>query len=427
MNRRFPVRPSAQRGAGSLIVVMVLFFVISLVAAYASRNMIFEQKTSANQYRSTQAFEVAEAGIEWGLAMLNSGRIDDNCSPSATGETFRTRYLSFTPGAGTVTRKVWLSGAVQVPFSVLCVRTATGWSCNCPSTGAPSVTAPAGTAPAPAFRLTFLAGGTGNRPGAVLLRALSCTRLDDNCLADNQITQPGDAVASITTLIALKGAITAPPAAALTAGGAITLTGGNITNTEPLVNGMTVDALGAFSPGPTLTTVPGSPSSQSITAPDAALPAAADLMFASVFGISRATYQQQPSTIVLTCPAQCATADLATLAANNPGRMLWLLGDADLSSAVSIGSATSPVVMVVNGNLTASAAATVFGLVYVVPNTGTTTWTTSGSVAVQGAVVSEAAVAGTATPSITYDLGVLTSLRQKSGSFVRVPGGWKDY
>ena len=50
---------SAQRGAAALVVVMVLFFIISLVAAYASRNMIFEQKTSANQYRSTAAMEAA--------------------------------------------------------------------------------------------------------------------------------------------------------------------------------------------------------------------------------------------------------------------------------------------------------------------------------------------------------------------------------
>ncbi|HRZ62470.1 MAG TPA: PilX N-terminal domain-containing pilus assembly protein, partial [Rubrivivax sp.] len=49
-------RPTAAaRGAAALVVVMVLFFIMSLVAAYASRNLIFEQRTSANNYRSTQA------------------------------------------------------------------------------------------------------------------------------------------------------------------------------------------------------------------------------------------------------------------------------------------------------------------------------------------------------------------------------------
>jgi Tfp pilus assembly protein PilX len=77
--RRTPRRvAAAQRGAAALAVVMVLFFVISLVAAYASRNLVFEQRASTNQYRSTLALETAEAGAEWALALLNTGRIDDS-------------------------------------------------------------------------------------------------------------------------------------------------------------------------------------------------------------------------------------------------------------------------------------------------------------------------------------------------------------
>ena len=84
---------------------MMLFFVISLVAAYASRNLIFEQKTSANQYRATQAFEAAEAGLEWAAAMLNGGRVDATCAASVDvaeqhlpcplpGHRYRHRHLS---------------------------------------------------------------------------------------------------------------------------------------------------------------------------------------------------------------------------------------------------------------------------------------------------------------------------------------------
>jgi Tfp pilus assembly protein PilX len=84
-----------QRGAAALVVVMVLFFIVALVAAYTSRNLIFEQRTSANQYRSTQAFEAAEAGIDWALAMLNGGRIDAACrahtDASTTDDSFRQR------------------------------------------------------------------------------------------------------------------------------------------------------------------------------------------------------------------------------------------------------------------------------------------------------------------------------------------------
>ena len=54
---------SRQRGAATLIVVMILFFVMTLVAAYTNRSLIFEQRTSANQYRSTQSLEIADAGM----------------------------------------------------------------------------------------------------------------------------------------------------------------------------------------------------------------------------------------------------------------------------------------------------------------------------------------------------------------------------
>ena len=70
-----------QVGAAALIVVMVLFFIASMVAAYASRNMIFEQRTGTNLFRATQALEAAEAGMDWAITMLNQGR--SKATPSA--------------------------------------------------------------------------------------------------------------------------------------------------------------------------------------------------------------------------------------------------------------------------------------------------------------------------------------------------------
>jgi hypothetical protein len=54
-----------------------------------------------------------------------------------------------------------------------------------------------------------------------------------------------------------------------------------------------------------------------------------------------------------------------------------------------------------------------------------------GNSSIQGAVFAEGALqfAGSgATTTITYDFGtVLTLLRNTYGTFVRVPGGWKDF
>ena len=53
----------SERGLASLIVVSLLFFIISLVAAYTNRNLIFEQRTSGNQYRNVEQRPV-DAGLQ---------------------------------------------------------------------------------------------------------------------------------------------------------------------------------------------------------------------------------------------------------------------------------------------------------------------------------------------------------------------------
>ena len=72
--------PRSQRGAAALGVTMLLLFVLALVVAMAHRNLLFEQRSSANQLRSTRAFEAAEAGLEWAQALLNRpGAIGADC------------------------------------------------------------------------------------------------------------------------------------------------------------------------------------------------------------------------------------------------------------------------------------------------------------------------------------------------------------
>ncbi|MDE2079798.1 MAG: pilus assembly PilX N-terminal domain-containing protein [Burkholderiales bacterium] len=445
--RRHPAAPPArQRGAGALIVVLVLFFVISLVAAYANRNIIFEQKISANQYRSTQAFEAAEAGIEWALALLNGGKVDDNCLPSATGTSFRARYLNIDTGSGVVTSRLWpnpTGGPNR--YAVQCVANGGGWSCSCPTNAAPSLTAPTTSATAPAFQVSFLPSTGG--PGYVTLRAQGCTRLDAGCLSFPPNVSEGDAADIITAVVALKGALATPPAAALTTAPSAAGTPGQVdfsaggtlavTNAEPLVNGLTIDAAGSVSTANlTLTSTPGSPAASSYLAGDSTMPAplattpapsANDALFATVFGMSRTAYQQQPATITLNCPLDCSASNLASVAAANPGRILWLEGDAALSgtSPTSIGSPTAPVVLVSHGNLTvAGAPVTLYGLLYSYDAAGT--WATGGPLAVVGAALVEGDALGTGSLAVSYDLPTLARLRLASGSFVRVPGSWLD-
>ena len=75
MRGRRSLRPiRGQRGAAALVVTMLLVCAMLIVVAVGNRNAVVETRASANQYRSTQSFEAAEAGLEWALARLKIGR-----------------------------------------------------------------------------------------------------------------------------------------------------------------------------------------------------------------------------------------------------------------------------------------------------------------------------------------------------------------
>ncbi len=451
------MRPrTAQRGAASLLVVMVLFFAISLVAAYTSRNLIYEQRTSANQYRSTLAFETADAGLEWATAKLNEARMTDNCVPlpnagavsSGSPEpTFRERYVGID----------LISGRIAPNASRLagCVFNGSDWVCDCPASGEPNLggVATTGTGPFPAFWVKFElanpAVGLAAQPqGVIAARVNACTRNDPACLRFTREAQSGDGVASNWVALALKSALITPPAAAVTARGAITAANFlanpgsifTITNTDRATNGFTMisgSSISTSGSNLSVITVPGTPGSESIINPDPtasypniSLPSGnpanvgADRMFASLFGTWPSTYAEQPAVIVLTCASACSSAQVNAALRWRPGRAVVLSGVGGLTLNADIGSVAEPVLLISEGPVTASpAGATFYGLLYVrAPN-----WDTAGTSVVEGAVVTEGSLFFAGNQTFTYNPGVLSHVQRSLGSFVRIPGGWRDF
>ncbi len=446
----------AQQGAATLVVVMVLFFIISLVAAYTSRNLIFEQRTSANQYRSTQALEAADAGLEWAVSMLNFGLIDTACVglTALPGTSFRQRYLELDKTSGKYLPLLDASGA---PLTAACVNTLAGWTCSCPgATGAPALTPPDATKVWPAFLVRFSpAGAVGaatvpTQPGAVRIEVVGCTRADltasasERCLSFDSRGALNEGRVFASTLVALTGNPAGLPTAALTARGSVDVGGAALGahNTAPSGLGITIHAGGAITPaGLDLRTAPGTPATTSFIENDPSFTTSlvpitgtspfttAERMFATVFNMRPETYRTQQAAVQLTCPTSgCTAAAVKSAIDLNPGRPLWLSGDLIGDSTGSIGSVDEPVAIVVNGNLQfTTGGVTIHGLVY----TRTSTWAVSGTGQVRGAVVAEGDVGVTGTPTgaptIVYDADVLRTLRYFSGTFVRVPGSWKDY
>jgi len=435
-----------QRGAASLVVVMVLFFLVTLAAAYTSRNLLFEQRTSANNFRSTLAFETAEAGAEWALARLNEGRMNDDCTPitgvgglsSPPQPSFRERYLSIDPTTGLIT--------LPAPFDTRiagCVFNGTGWTCDCPATGNPNPTVTySGTGPFAAFWVRFQAVTSPTKPFAVRMQVNACTRVADDCLNFSREAQSGDGLATVWSMVALRSGLSAPPAAALTVRGTIGHNSGNITatNTDSASGGFTVHSGQAVPTGSwlTLATIPGTPHQLSavsndpmLALPDLTLTPAqpanqgTNRMFNSVFGMWPTTYAAQPAFVSVDCSGGCdAGSDVVPKIQLNPGRVINLTGGGTLRIDTDVGTATDPVLIVTDGSVEFSSGShNFFGVIY----SRVANWRLQGDGTVHGALIAERDFeARNDSQNLIYDPAVRAAVRYRIGSFAKVPGGWRD-
>ena len=134
-------------------------------------------------------------------------------------------------------------------------------------------------------------------------------------------------------------------------------------------------------------------------------------------------YVNHPALHVVTCSNDCA-ADL--LAAYTAGRrMLWVNGAMNLSSDVTLGSDTDPLLVVATGAVTLTGPFQFTGLLV---SRGNLAWTNTAATPslVTGAVLVEGDMQTTGTMDIHYRQAVANQLRNRLGSYVRVPGGWSD-
>lgn len=420
-----------QTGAATLVVVMVLLFVISLVAAYAGRNIIFEQRTSTNQMQGTLAFEAAEAGLEWALALLNSGRITESCVPSTVvaDPTFRERVLAIDLANGNVTPRPRPSGGSEMWAA--CAIAGTALTCSCPASGIPTgLVAGAGLTPSFLVRFVSLDAPPPDQPGIVRVEVKGCTRPDDAGCMTFPTANTTRCQGTVCAMAALAPGLKTKPVAALTARGSVDVGAAALAvyNSAARARGITVRAGGAVASTPawTLRGAPGTPGDRTIAAGDSALSApgfTADLMFAANFGVWRETYWDQPAAVRLACGGGCDAAAVRATVALNPGRVVLANGNVTLDGGGDIGSLTEPIVLVVRGNLTFTAPTVLYGLIYA----ETADWATSGSGEIRGAAIAETNLSGSGAYTVVYEPDVLDNLSRRTGSFVRVPGSWKDF
>lgn len=451
MNARDPSRARfAQRGGAALVIVLMLMAIAALAVAYASRHALFEQRTAANQWRATLAFEAAEAGLGWTLAHLNGARTDAHCgAPDPLGAGFAERYLRADPLSGAWTATDVDGQPREGSHWPRCVRAAgadtAAWDCHCPTEeGANLIPDSNPTGPQPAFRVRLHAEPSAH-PRVLRLESVGCSQALEDCLslAPEASAPTGHAVAAVSTLVTLRSALAARPAAALTVRGRVDATDATlqVINTDAQTQGLTLHTGGPVVAGVlALTSRPGTPGPASLVAEDPALAAlaphaAADpgpsRFFSALLGSGRETFRQQPGLRV--CAAPCDRAAIAALLALHPTRLIWVDGGLQLDG--DLGTASHPVLLVVEGAVEIVADSTLTGLLVLTgsdaaaPGVASIGTTAGSRLRLHGALMADAdlRVSAHSTIEVQHRAEVLHTLQQTAGSWVPLPGSWRDW
>jgi hypothetical protein len=150
-----------------------------------------------------------------------------------------------------------------------------------------------------------------------------------------------------------------------------------------------------------------------------------EALFVSLFGVAKATWRDLPMVQHLSCTGSCTTELLGTIAQATGPAQVWVDGDLTLDGPIELGSTERPVVVVVSGQLQLRGDVQLHGMLHA----RAAAWSqpATSAAALQGALVTETDYTGDAAGTFVYDARVLDTLRQAAGSFVRVPGSWRDF
>ncbi len=409
-----------QRGMATIAVTLMLVGVIVLGIAFTHRALSFEQKSTGNQYRATQAFEAAEAGLEWATALLNSNTaVDANCKASNDAEAtpFRDRYLDITP-LGALNPRTYLREGKSTALQSACVQTTSGWACSCPTAQAPQLPdAQASTA----FVVQIEAGETQR---LVRLTSIACIGSGTPCVPGHSGKPKAQARVQVT--LGRTQGLATEPGAAVTVRGKVDAPDArfDISN-EDSASGITVHSgEGADAPSLKLASHPGAPGAASLFDHDSELAGhSAETFFASVFHMSKDAWKSQPVARQVTCDSACDAALQATIGAHTLQPLIWLDKGLRIDQPATLGTPERPVMLVVDGPVQLNAAVTVHGAIYST-HAG---WADPAGSSIHGALMFEHDLKAIGTTRIQHDAVLLQTLRNRTGTFARVPGSWRDF
>ena len=351
-------------GLATLTTALLLMLIVALVVVYSSRTVLFELRVSGNTYKYEQALGAAEAGLETTLAQLNNG------GPATPN---RAAFFDFS------SKKLLNASPIQGKLSA--------------TQSSYSVT---------------LSQPDANDPLLLRAQAMGCADGCGSCSASCPVRT------QVSQLLRIRPFVTNLPLDALTAKGGVTLNG----KTVVVANSAAGWAIHAGGPVLLQNGAQTSPPGGKTYASDPAFTAPTPEQFFASF------FSDTPDNI----RAQATLLSSGQLPPQKSGGAFWIEGDATLpGNNASYGTPGQPILLIVNGNLSANGDNTVYGLVYVIGVGGAWANNGAGTLTIVGALVSQGSVTSTGAPQLSMDSTVLQALPLSTGVASKVMGSWRDF
>lgn len=357
-------RKARQRGIVTLVVTTGVLLSSGLMGLYVSKSSVLEQKLTNNSYQSKQAFEAAEAGIEYGANYLNknwrtlthvsnnNGIIDGASTPLTMSQSNSSKsVVSFINPDKNTTELIKIS--------------ASGKSSD----------------------------NASGRTVSQLLKFMPF--LQTNKIPQVPITVKKKVkLSGSVKIFGLSTYTCGPPNIAVWSGAQVKASGAVKINNKKAKSGS---------------------AKKYIVSGDAKLANASyDSFFRNYFGSNPAHFKEFSGDQV---KYYNGNANLDGV----KGEVIWVNGDLSISSQTNIGSSSKPVVLIVEGDLKVTGGADIKGFVFVKGD-----YDGAGNSTIEGSLVVNGEAKITGTQDIYYDENLLYKIRNGNGIYVKIPGSWID-
>lgn len=369
MTNSFPNKQ--QHGAATLIITVLLLVMSTLIIIFAANYGVMQDKTVANINRSRQAFQAADAGLEFGINYLQQNYTTVIASPSGG-------YISYTNASLT---NVTLANNSR-------------------------------------FSVTYSNPVANNY---TLIRITSVGTSDD-----------GTATRTVVQDVSRGSLLLSPPNFPLVSKGNVSMSGNaevtNTSNNTTIISASTVSMSGNSHTILSGGTSSGPGNIQSDVQQNSSTLAnfSQEDFFANYFGSSTSVVKSNVAHHYSNSSSANYTATLSGMT----GTSIWIDqigGTATINGNAVIGSAANPVLLIVNGSFSLSGNVTLYGFLFVIGTNEITSLT--GNVNIIGAIGTSDTLNMAGNIQLTYDPSIIANLQNQSSMsyFAKIPGSWRDY